>query len=236
MSGPGYLGVDLGTSSVKAMVTTADGAVLATASEAYPVDAPQPGWAESDPERWWTAVGGACRRAVAQAGTAIAGVGLSGQMHGVVLCAADTTPLRPAVLHLDGRAREQLHRYAEMPDAAHDRLANPLSPGMAGPVLCWLAEHEPDVLDRARWALQPKDWLRLRLTGEAATEPSDASATLLHDVAGDRWDDEVVEALGVRRELLAPLLLHSGAPAGRLTGAAAAARSEERRVGKECLL
>lgn len=220
---PAYLGIDLGTSSVKAMVTDAGGAVLASATRDYPVLAPAPGRAESDPERWWSAVVAACREAVPAAGRPVAGIGLSGQMHGTVLTDDAGTALRPAVLHPDTRARGELEAYRVLGADARRRLANPLSPNMAGPVLCWLRDHEPVTYRAARWALQPKDWLRLRLTGTAAAEPSDASATLLHDVAADRWDDDVVAALGLRRELLAPLLPHSGALAGPLLPAAAAA-------------
>ena len=100
------------------------------------------------------------------------------------------------------------------------RLANPLAPGMTGPMLKWVAEHEPRTYPEARWALQPKDWLRARLTGEFHAEPSDASATLLYDVMGDRWDLEVVSALGLDAGLLAPLLPSAGAPAGHLTAEA----------------
>ena len=100
------------------------------------------------------------------------------------------------------------------------RLANPLAPGMTGPMLKWIAENEPRTYRDARWALQPKDWLRARLTGEVHAEPSDASATLLYDVMGDRWDLEVVSALGLDASLLAPLLPSAGAPAGHLTAEA----------------
>jgi xylulokinase len=103
-----------------------------------------------------------------------------------------------------------------------DRLANPLTPGMTGPMLAWVAAHEPSVYAAARWALSAKDWLRARLTGEFHAEPSDASATLLYDVIGDRWDLPVVKALGLEAGLLAPLLPSAAAVAGRLTAGAAA--------------
>jgi xylulokinase len=143
-------------------------------------------------------------------------------MHGLVMTAADGRALRPALLWADSRATGALRAYRELGRAALDRLANPLFPGMAGPMLAWVAACEPDVYAGARWALSPKDWLRGRLTGEIHAEPSDASATLLYDVAGDRWDLGVVEALGLDTGLLAPLLPSAAAVAGRLTASVAA--------------
>ena len=149
-------------------------------------------------------------------------IGLSGQMHGLVMTSADGRALRPALLWADSRAAGALRAYRQLPRPALDRLANPLAPGMTGPMLAWVAEHEPDVYAGTRWALSPKDWLRARLTGEFRAEPSDASATLLYDVAGDRWDLEVVSALGLDAGLLAPLLPSAAAPGGQLTAGAAA--------------
>src|SRR5689334_7182773 len=217
------LGLDLGTSSAKAVVLSVSGAVLAQASAGYPVISAEPGYAESDPRRWWSAVVSCTREAVAAAGgPPPVAIGLSGQMHGLVMTAADGRALRPALLWADSRATGSLRAYRELGRVALDRLANPLFPGMAGPMLAWVAECEPDVYAGARWALSPKDWLRGRLTGEIHAEPSDASATLLYDVAGDRWDLEVVEALGLDAGMLAPLLPSSAAVAGRLTASAAA--------------
>jgi xylulokinase len=144
-------------------------------------------------------------------------------MHGVVVTDDAGSPLRPAIIWADSRATEQLRSYRALPDRLRARLANPLTPGMAGPLLAWLAEREPTTYTSTRWALQPKDWVRSRLTGRFESEPSDASATLLYDVAGDRWDLEVVEALGLDADLLPPLLEHSGAAAGTLLPAAAEA-------------
>ena len=151
-----------------------------------------------------------------------AAIGLSGQMHGLVLTSADGEALRPALLWADSRATGALRAYRRLEPAARARLANPLAPGMTGPLLMWVAEHEPGTYRDARWALAPKDWLRARLTGEIHAEPSDASASLLYDVPGDRWDLDVVGALGLDAGLLAPLLPSAGAPAGHLTAAAAA--------------
>jgi xylulokinase len=222
MSAACTLGLDLGTSSAKAVVVDTGGAVLAQAAAAYPVTSAADGYAETDPARWWSAAAAAARAAVSQAGARPSAIGLSGQMHGLVLTAADGAALRPAMLWADSRATGCLAAYRRLPPAARARLANPLAPGMAGPMLAWLAAHEPGTYRAARWALAPKDWLRSRLTGEVHAEPSDASATLLYDVPGDRWDLEVVSALGLSADLLAPLLPAAGSPAGRLTAAAGA--------------
>ena len=215
------LGLDLGTSSAKAVVTDTGGRVLAQAAAGYAVTSTSPGYAESDPADWWSAVTGCAREAVQAAvragGARPSAIGLSGQMHGLVMASADGRALRPALLWADSRATGSLRAYRQLGPKALARLANPLAPGMTGPLLMWVAEHEPGTYRAARWALAPKDWLRARLTGEVHAEPSDASASLLYDVPGDRWDLEVVGALGLDAGLLAPLLPSAGAPAGHLT-------------------
>jgi xylulokinase len=213
------LGIDLGTSAVKVMVLDEQGRALSIGRADYRVLAPQPGWSESDPAEWWNAVKAAIREALIP-GIRIDAIGLSGQMHGLVLTDAAGEAIRPALLWSDTRAQEELERYRSLPAHLLARLANPLVPGMAGPMLCWLAEHEAASYQRATWALQPKDWLRLRLTSEAATDPGDASATLLYDLLADGWSDEVITALGLNRRLLPPIL-PSGARAGTLSAQAA---------------
>ena len=216
------LGIDLGTSSVKVLLQGVDGTVVGEASRAYPVLAPRPGWSETDPEAWWTAVIGAVRQAVGARRGDVEAIGLSGQMHGVVLTGAQGQALRPAVLWADARASRELERYRALPDAQRRALANPITVGMAGPTLLWLRDNEAQTYQWARWALQPKDWLRLRLTGAAATDPSDASATLLYDLQRDQWAHAVSELLGIRQDLLPPVL-PSAQVAGPLTAAAASA-------------
>jgi xylulokinase len=215
----GVLGIDLGTSSVKALMLSPHGRSLAQTSAAYAVVTDRPGQAESDPEDWWRATVTAVRECVALAGRRPGVIGLSGQMHGVVLSDRFGRPLRAAMLWPDLRAASHLAAYRRLPDAMVARLRNPLAPGMAGPMLLWLQTNEPGAFAAARWALQPKDWLRLRLTGIAAGEPSDASATLLYDVAADTWDESLVEALGLDRSM-PPDLLPSAEAAGVLTSAA----------------
>ncbi|PYE54629.1 xylulokinase [Deinococcus yavapaiensis] len=216
-----FLGVDLGTSSVKAVLYDEAGRLVRDASAAYAVASPRPGWAETDPEAWWSATVSAVRTA-AEDGLRVKALGLSGQMHGVVLTNLDGSPARPAVLWADGRATRQLAAYEAVPPTLLARLRNPVTTGMAGPTLLWLRDHEPGVYEGASLALQPKDWLRLRLTGKAHAEPSDASGTLLYDLERDAWHDDLVAVLGLRRDLLPPLVA-SGERVGELSTSAARA-------------
>jgi xylulokinase len=215
------LGIDLGTGSVKALLL-AGGAVVGEAARSYRVEAARPGWAETAPEHWWRATVAAVQEVTAGRAGEVSALGLSGQMHGVVLAADSGGPLYPAILWADGRSGAQLSLYRALKPSLLAHLANPLATGMAGPSLLWLKRHEPQSYARARWALQPKDWLRLRLAGEACAEPSDASATLLYDLKADDWSHEVIEALELRADFLAPLV-PSGSIAGQLTAEAARA-------------
>jgi xylulokinase len=195
------LGLDIGTSSAKALLLDERGAAVAEAGAGYRVERPRPGWAETHPERWWEAVVAAVRQLPAPARAAVRGVGVSGQMHGVVLADAAGAPVRPAILWTDGRSSGCLARY---PAGADRTTGNAVTAGMTGPTLLWLAEHEPAALRAARWALLAKDWLRLRLTGEAATDPSDATGTSLADRDG-AWAEALVAGLGLPAALLPPV-------------------------------
>ncbi len=143
MTGPSLVGVDLGTSSVKVIVTDPDGRALGMATRPYAVETPNPGWAESDPRAWWREVVTAVRDAVAGARSGGAGspsaLGLSGQMHGVVLADAQLEPVRPAILWADIRAAEVMRAYESLTADSIARLANPVIPGIAGPILLWLS-------------------------------------------------------------------------------------------------
>lgn len=196
------LAIDLGTSQVKVLRVDMDGTVLGQGTARYPIAAPGDGWAESDPELWWRAVLGAVR---ASAPAEVAAIAVTGQMHGVVLCSERHVVPRPAILWLDRRAVAEAARYEELSAAQRALLANVPWPGAAGPILMWLRSHEAPGYDAARWQLQPKDWLRYRMTGVASTDPSDASATLLYDVLGSAWAFDVISALGLRAELFAPV-------------------------------
>ena len=198
------------------MLLATDGTAIGEASRSYPVRAPHPGWAESEPEDWWLAVASAVRKAVGDRADGVQAIALSGQMHGVVLASESGQPLRPAILWADTRSFATLNTYYSLDAAILERLGNPVTAGMAGPTLLWLREHEATVYSEARWALQPKDWLRLRMTGEVATEPSDASGTLLYDVVSDNWAEDAIWALNLRGDWL-PKIIPSTAIAGYLT-------------------
>jgi xylulokinase len=200
------LGVDLGTSGVKVLLTSADGAVRGRGTAGYRVRVPATGRAESAPEDWWLATRAAVREALAEADRVdVTALAVAGQMHGVVLVDGRGAALRPAILWLDQRAAAETATYAELPGEYTAVLGNRPSPGMAGPLLGWLMTHEPGTVRAAWWALQPKDWLRLRLTGQAATDPTDASGTLLFDLARDAWAGPLIDKLGVPREKLPPV-------------------------------
>lgn len=201
-----YLGIDLGTSAVKVVLLDRSGQVVSRARSEYAVSTPFPGAAESDPLAWLDAVADAARRVVAAHDPHdIVSVGLCGQMHGVVLCDERGTPLRPAILWPDTRSTAALPAYRALGAPLLRRLSNPISAGMMGPSLAWLVREEPATLAAARWALSPKDWLRFRLTGEACSEPTDASATLLWNFETDGWDVDVASELSIPTHLLAPI-------------------------------
>lgn len=216
----GYLGIDLGTSSVKVVLLDVDGRLIAHSSAPYEISTRTRGWAEIDPELWWEAVATAVR-STAPAGT-VSAIGLSGQMHGLVLCDRLGAPTYPAVLWPDTRSAELLARYRALPEGMRQRLGNPPATGMLGPSLLWLQAHEPEAYHDADHALSPKDWLRLRLSGEVASEPTDASATLLYDIPADDWHRDLATALGLADHLLPPLVATT-AIAGSLTEEAATA-------------
>lgn len=200
------LGIDLGTGSVKAAVLSDDGTVIAKASRAYAVSAPHPGWAESDPAEWLEATVDVVGQVLETSGQAPSSVGFSGQMHGVVLADESGRPLRPAILWADSRTAHEADRMArDLPDELMSRLGSRPVAGFAATTLAWLGTHEPEVLARASTVLQPKDWLRVALGGEVATEPSDASGTLLFDVAAGTWSDEAISWAGIPLELLPPV-------------------------------
>src|ERR1700674_4117385 len=193
-----------------------DGSIKQVASAGYAMDSPQPGWAETDPTAWWLATRSAVTSLSAAHLRAIDAIGLAGQMHGVVLTGEDGRALRPAILWADGRSTDEVDRYRRLDPGLLRRLVNPPATGMAGPTLMWLKTHESGLFESARWALQPKDWLRLQLTGETRSEPTDASGTLLYDFADNGWADRVLHELDIRADLL-PQLVASQEVAGRIT-------------------
>lgn len=199
------VGLDVGTSGVKAIAIDPAGAVLAVREESYRLSTPRPGWAEQDPEDWWQAAQAAL---AALDVPGIAGIGLSGQMHGLVALDAADRVLRPAILWNDQRTGPQCQQIEERIGLGRliARTGNRALAGFTAPKLLWLREHEPDVHARIARILLPKDYVRLRLTGEHATDVSDASGTLLFDVARRAWSDEVLAALEVPEAWLPPAL------------------------------
>jgi xylulokinase len=206
-----FLGVDLGTSGLKLSLVGADGVILAEAEESYDVRAPAPSHAETDPAEWAAALHRAGERLAASrpesdAQTPVAAIGVTGQMHGVVLTDRTGRPVRAAVLWPDQRAADVLPRWRGLSADARARLANPLVAGMPGPLLTWLNEHERASLDAAARVTTPKDWLRGHLTEDTVGERSDASATLLWDVVADDWSTEGLSLAGISRDQLPPLV------------------------------
>ncbi|MHB8650325.1 MAG: xylulokinase [Gaiellaceae bacterium] len=198
--GEALIGLDVGTSGVKAVAISPEGELLATAEQGYPLSAPHPGWAEQDPENWWLAAE-ACLARLPRGP-----IGLSGQMHGLVVLDADDRVLRPAILWNDQRTAAECAEIEAR--VGLDRLialtGNRALTGFTAPKLLWLRRNEPEVYARIAHVLLPKDYVRFRLTGERATDAADASGTLLFDVARRRWSTEVCEALDVPIEWLPP--------------------------------
>ncbi|MFL5861502.1 MAG: xylulokinase [Solirubrobacteraceae bacterium] len=196
MSSARIIGIDVGTSSAKGVAIDETGAVLAEAEHAIPISMPHSGWSEQDPEDWWTASEAVLARLE---GDAADGIGLTGQMHGLVVLGSDGRPLRPAILWNDGRSQPQATRIEQ--GLGVERVValsgNRALAGFTAPKLAWLAEHEPDLHRRIERVLLPKDYVRLRLTGELATDVSDASGTVLLDVGRRAWSSELAEAFGV---------------------------------------
>lgn len=198
------VGLDVGTTGVKAIAISPAGEVLAHGEGEYSLAIPQPGWAEQDPEDWWRA----SERALAAVGAErAAAVGLTGQMHGLVLLDAADRVLRPAILWNDQRTAVECAEIEER--LGLERLieltGNRALPGFTAPKLLWVRRHEPEVWARAAHVLLPKDYVRLRLTGERAIDAAEASGTLLFDVAGRHWSEEVCDALGIPLEWLPPV-------------------------------
>ena len=213
------VGLDVGTTGVKALAIDEHGAVVARAEESYPLSIPQPGWSEQEPEDWWAAA----QRALAALGVEPAAIGLSGQMHGLVALDDKDRVLRPAILWNDQRTAEECVEIEER--IGLERLialtGNRALTGFTAPKLLWLRRHEPETFARIAHVLLPKDYVRLKLSGEHTTDVADASGTLLFDVAGRRWSDEMCDALEIPREWL-PRAYESPEIAGAGDQAAAA--------------
>jgi len=211
-----FLGIDLGTSAVKVVLVDDDQRVIDQAGAELAVSRPQPLWSEQDPEAWWRATDTALcglrdRRAHELAG--LRAIGLSGQMHGATLLDARERTLRPAILWNDGRSFAECAEFERRVPRSRELAGNIAMPGFTAPKLLWVAKHEPQIFARTAYTLLPKDWLRLRLSGERVSEMSDASGTLWLDVAKRAWSDELLAACDLRATAMPRLVEGSEASA-----------------------
>lgn len=208
------LGIDIGTSAVKALLVDEREAVMAEAERPLDTQRPGPGWSEQEPEAWWDAVASILDEWRDRHPGGLAGVkaiGLSGQMHGAVLLGADERPIRPAILWNDARASlEAAALAANYPELAREVGVKPMA-GLTAPKLVWLARHEPHVLERLRTILLPKDYVRLKLTGDRLTDMSDAAGTWLFDQQNRCWSEAAIAATKIDRDWLPPLCEGSSA-------------------------
>jgi xylulokinase len=196
------IGVDVSTTATKAVLVDGSGGVVAVGVVEYGFEVPQPGWTEQDPALWWDGAVGSIRQALAEGGIAgsdVAAVGLTGQMHGLVLLDVADAVLRPAILWNDQRTAHACDeiRAAVGPERLIEITGNDAFTGFTAPKLVWVRDHEPDVWARTAHMLLPKDYVRLRLTGDRALDKADGAGTLLFDLAARDWSAEVLAALAI---------------------------------------
>lgn len=203
------LGLDISTTAAKAILVDAEGAVVGSAAEALTLSTPRPLWSEQDPSAWWAAMAESIRTVLAQTGVSgddIAAIGLTGQMHGLVMLDGQGEVLRPAILWNDQRTAAQCDEIRAR--IGRERLirisGNDALTGFTAPKILWVREHEPDVYERTRHILLPKDFIRLRLSGEYATDRAGGSGTILFDLAQRTWSDELLGGLDIPRQWLPP--------------------------------
>lgn len=221
------LALDVSTTATKAILVDESGRIAATAASEYGFDVPRPGWSEQDPALWWTAAVSAIRAALAEAGAGgeqVAAIGLTGQMHGLVLLDAAGDVLRPAILWNDQRTQRQCEEMRAT--IGRERLitvtGNDALTGFTAPKILWVRAHEPEAYGRIHSILLPKDYVRYRLTGARAVDAADGSGTILFDLAARTWSAEVVEALGIDARWL-PAVHEGPEVTGDLSAAAAEA-------------
>jgi len=205
------LGLDIGTTGVKALLIDEAGRTLASHTDEYPLLTPRPGWAEQDPAEWWRATISATKAVIAAArvkGEEIAGIGLSGQMHSSVFLDKADRVIRPALLWCDGRTTRQRHWITEAvggDDEMRRLVSNPPLEGFTLPKVVWLRDEEPANFRRLATLLLAKDYIRFRLTGEKLMEVSDAAGTAMFDVANRRWSEEIMRRLDLPTSMLVPV-------------------------------
>ena len=203
------------------MLLTEQGSISASASAPLDVSRPAPGFSEQDPGEWWQATVRAVTALSGAARAKVRAVGLSGQMHGATLLDAQDHPLRPAILWNDGRSAEECLELERREPSSRAITGNIMMPGFTAPKLLWVARHEPDIFRRTASVLLPKDYVRLRLTGEKVRDMSDAAGTGWLDVGRREWSDAMLAATDLSRAHM-PLLVEGSSPSGTLTAAAAA--------------
>lgn len=203
-----YIGVDLGTSALKLLLTDESGNVIKSVSRSYDVAYPKPGWSEQNPEDWWEAVCSGIKELVVDIdATGIKGIAVAGQMHGLVVLDEDDRVIRPAILWNDGRTGEETEHLNTVigKDKLSQYTANIAFAGFTAPKLLWMAKNEKDNFARISKIMLPKDYINYRLTGVHCTDYSDASGMLLLDVEHKCWSDEMVKICGIRKEMLPDL-------------------------------
>jgi xylulokinase len=210
-----FLGIDIGTSAVKAVVADESGLVVGQASAPLSVSRPHPNWSEQQPDDWWEATNAAVLALDAGQREAVAAIGLSGQMHGATLLGRDNRPLRPAILWNDGRSGAECAALeAELPELPQIT-GNRAMPGFTAPKLRWVRDHEPEIFRKVVKVLLPKDYVRLRMTGTMASDMSDSAGTLWMDVAKRDWSDAMLAVTNLDRSHM-PELFEGSAPTGEL--------------------
>ena len=218
------IGVDLGTSGTKTVLFAEDGTVAASCTIEYPLYQPQNGWAEQDPLDWWNAVCGTTKAVIAKAGISaseIKGVGLSGQMHGLVMLDKSGNVLRKSIIWCDQRTAKECEEITQKVGAENliKITANPALTGFTASKIMWVKNNEPEIYEKCAHILLPKDFIRYKLTGEFATEVSDASGMQLLDVPNRKWSDQVLDALQIDKSLLGKVY-ESPENTGKVTKAA----------------
>lgn len=202
------LGLDIGTSGTKALLCDTQGKVIATSNTPHTLQSPKPGWSEQSPEQWWAACGKGSKAVLKKAkvkGNQVVGIGLSGQMHGSVFLDDTTKPLRPALLWNDQRTAAECDEIEKASGGRRKLISmvgNPALTGFTAPKILWVRKHEPKVYAKTKHILLPKDYIRLCMTGEYATEVGDASGTLLLDVKKRKWNTKLIDLLKIDRSLL----------------------------------
>ncbi|MDR1651697.1 MAG: xylulokinase [Synergistaceae bacterium] len=221
------LGLDLGTSSVKAVFMDARGETIGSGARGYAIDSPAADWAQQSPGEWWNASVTSVREALAEAkknaggGFSVKGISLSGQMHGLVALDADDKPLGPAIIWADRRSSSEVRAVnAAIENIGVEYACNGASTGFLLPSLLWLANNEPDVMDRVRTVMLPKDYVSFRMTGRRAAEPTDASGSGACNVRDGGWNYALLSELGIPCEIF-PEMIPTGSFLGPLRAAAA---------------